>query len=497
MSSDDIRTLAKLIKEKEQILEFLEQERIENYRANFVPYEFQREFMQAGTEYKDRRLMAGNRVGKTFIIGFELSLHLTGDYPDWWDGYRFNRPIYSWAMGPSNEQIREVYQRILFGKLMPREPQFVPDKNLIPFVRGKEIKGILRNPQSPANAKEVYVHHKSGGFSTVIFKAYEQSEDVMMGPEVDFISIDEDPRNQKIITQAKTRLLTGNGGKGGHLACTFTPEKGWTDQVVMLLRNKPSTIYFKRATWNDAPHMTAKNIEEILKEYPEYEREMRSKGLPMMGQGKIFRFGREEYRYKDTLFANNRFPDHYRHIVGHDFGWDHPQAWVFMAYDPDRDIIYVYKTIRISKKTPAEMYGIFKRARCEWIPIAWPHDGLQHEKGSGEELRNQYSAYGLNMLPERATFEESGGSLVSPGLTEITDRVKERRLLVAESCEELFDEMDQYHMNNGKIVKEHDDLIDAMRYGMMMIRFAEQRPRTISEIQSSIRRSQRASGDWY
>jgi hypothetical protein len=50
-----------------------------------------------------------------------------------------------------------------------------------------------------------------------------------------------------------------------------------------------------------------------------------------------------------------------------------------------------------------------------WIPCAWPHDGLQHDKGSGQDLAAQYRAQGLNMLQERATFED-GGSGVEAGV---------------------------------------------------------------------------------
>ena len=52
---------------------------------------------------RERLLMAGNQVGKTTCGAAELAIYLTGRYPDWWDGRRFDRPIVAWAAGVSAE----------------------------------------------------------------------------------------------------------------------------------------------------------------------------------------------------------------------------------------------------------------------------------------------------------------------------------------------------------------------------------------------------------
>jgi hypothetical protein len=36
---------------------------------------------------------------------------------------------------------------------------------------------------------------------------------------------------------------------------------------------------------------------------------------------------------------------------------------------------------------------------------AWPHDGLAHDKTSGEQLAQSYRRHGLNLLAEKAAFE--------------------------------------------------------------------------------------------
>ena len=111
-----------------------------------------------------------------------------------------------------------------------------------------------------------------------------------------------------------------------------------------------------------------------------------------------------------------------------------------------------------------------------WIPVSWPHDGLQHDKGSGQQLAEQYKEQGLNMLDRRATFED-GSNGVEAGLFEMLDRMKTGRLKVASHLTKWFEEFRMYHRKDGKVVKERDDLMAATRYGIMMIRHAEVEPR--------------------
>src|SRR5579863_7767639 len=71
----------------------------ENRLTEYKPYAKQREFHDAGADHRQRLLMAANQVGKTWAAGFELAMHATGQYPDWWVGRRWNRPIVGWAAG--------------------------------------------------------------------------------------------------------------------------------------------------------------------------------------------------------------------------------------------------------------------------------------------------------------------------------------------------------------------------------------------------------------
>ena len=67
--------------------------RLLRYRA----YAKQAEFHAAGAIHRERLLMAANQVGKTYCGAAEAAIHLTGRYPDWWVGKRFDHPVRAWA----------------------------------------------------------------------------------------------------------------------------------------------------------------------------------------------------------------------------------------------------------------------------------------------------------------------------------------------------------------------------------------------------------------
>src|SRR5438309_4597055 len=56
-------------------------------------------FFAAGSSFRERCFMAGNRTGKTEAGAFEATCHLTGVYSTWWAGKRFSKPVKMWAAG--------------------------------------------------------------------------------------------------------------------------------------------------------------------------------------------------------------------------------------------------------------------------------------------------------------------------------------------------------------------------------------------------------------
>lgn len=225
-----------------------------------------------------------------------------------------------------------------------------------------------------------------------------------------------------------------------------------------------------QAGWNDVPHLDEKTKMELAESFPLHEREARMNGVPVLGSGKVYPV--DEASIVCAPFA---LPAFWPRIVGLDFGWDHPAAAAWLAWDRDTDTVYVYDTFRV-RETSVAMQAPLIAARGKWMPVAWPHDGLQHDKGSGDQLAGQYKTLGVNMLPERATFED-GSNGVEAGISDILIRMQTGRFKVFSTCGDWLEEWRLYHRKNGIIVKLRDDLQSATRYGVMMLRFAITEPK--------------------
>ena len=74
------------------------------------------EFFKAGSIHQERAAIAGNRCGKTVMSCYETAVHLTGQYPQWWDGRVFDHPVEWWAAGETSETTRDILQLELLGR---------------------------------------------------------------------------------------------------------------------------------------------------------------------------------------------------------------------------------------------------------------------------------------------------------------------------------------------------------------------------------------------
>lgn len=187
------------------------------------------EFFRAGAEYRERCFMAANRVGKTEGAGaYESTLHMTGEYPEWWEGRRFTKPVRGYVCGKTNETTRDIVQTKLFGMVSTKENRKVVDgTGLVPA----RCIGDISWKQGVSDLIDtVRVRHKSGGWSIVNVKSYAQGRGSFEGTERHFIWLDEEPPAD-VYGECLIRTATTNG------LCyiTFTPLEGATDVVMSFL----------------------------------------------------------------------------------------------------------------------------------------------------------------------------------------------------------------------------------------------------------------------
>jgi len=428
----------------------------------FYPYPKQQEHMDAGCWARERLLMAGNQNGKTYCGGAEATYHLTGQYPEDWMGRRFDHPIRMWVVGETGTVTRDVQQKYLCGT-----PGVEADfgTGLIPKELFVEKPSLSRGVTDAFDTMQVK-HFTNGvydGTSTAIFKTYEQGRTKMQGDSIDFFWCDEEPP-EDIYAEILTRTVATKGSG----MITFTPLKGMSNVVMRFIDGQSPDRHVTIMTIDDALHISKEERDKIIAGYLPHEREARARGVPMLGSGRIFTTPEDAISEPDLTYL----PPHWVKLWGLDFGIGHPFAAVLMVWDKDNDVVHVINGFRIADGLPIT-HAYRMRQIGAAVPVAWPQDGTQRDKGSGDQLASLYKKQGLAMMADHATWPE-GGNSTEAGIMEMRERMETGRFKVAASLSEWFEEYRMYHRKDGMIVKLKDDLLSATRIALMMKRYGRQ-----------------------
>lgn len=449
--------LAELLELTERLKYVTETNRLADYR----PYRKQKTFHEAGALYRERLFMASNQTGKTWAGAFEAALHMTGLYPDWWPGCRFNRPTRGMCGSESVELTKKGVQRLLLGN--PETPEqwgtgSIPKECLANTIRHQGV---------PNAVSGIVVKHVSGGESVCTMASYDQGRTKWQADTLDWVWFDEEPP-EDVYMEGITRTNVSQGP----VWITFTPLLGMSNVVRRfwpVMTAFPNT-HVTQATIDDAEHYTEEQRKLIIASYPKHELAARARGIPALGSGRIFgEVGRD-----DIAVRPFPIPPHWPQINGIDFGWTHPSAAVNLAWDRDADRIFVTKAFRKKECPPLIFTGTVKPWGA-WIPWAWPHDGRQNpekfDNKDFKQLKDIYAGHGLSMLPIHAQMPD-GSNGVEGSVAMMLEMMMTDRFKVFDHLSEWFEEFDMYHRKDGLIVKEADDLLSATRYATMMRRFA-------------------------
>ncbi|MEB3703216.1 hypothetical protein Bealeia2_01910 (plasmid) [Candidatus Bealeia paramacronuclearis] len=182
----------------------------QEYQRQFLgyrPHPVQKTFHSAGKTARERLFLAGNRVGKTYACAVETSMHLTGHYPEWWEGYRFAEPIQAWVVGPSREITRDSLQKQYYLGDTLRKITGLIDHSLI--IKKTVLSGI------PEAISTALVRHRSGGISNLVFKSYDQALDKFSGTFVNVIHLDEEPGDYRILEECAMRIMSTRASQYG------------------------------------------------------------------------------------------------------------------------------------------------------------------------------------------------------------------------------------------------------------------------------------------
>jgi phage terminase large subunit-like protein len=424
---------------------------LENKIAYYKPYPKQIEFHNAGATYRERLLMAANQVGKSYAGAMEVAFHVTGRYPDWWQGYRFTHAPRVWACGESNEVVRETQQLLLLGAQGAYGTGTIPKDALLEVVPARG---------TPDLVDTVRIKHVSGDVSTIQLKSYGQGRERFQGATLDLAYCDEEPPLDVFM-----EILTRLNVTGGPLMLSFTPLLGMSQVVRRFMLEQSPQRTIVKMTLDDAKHYSDEQRAGIIEQYPDHMRDIRARGIPQFGAGLIFPVDE-----KSMLVDPFECPSHWLTLGALDFGWSHKFAACELWHDRDLDVVYLVRTWAVREQTPLEHAAVLRSWKLTW---AWPHDGRNATlAGAGVPLKDQYQKAGLDMMFEHATFPD-GGTSVEAGCLEMLDRMRGGRWKVFKGANEAWlDEIRTYHRDakTGLIVKEADDAISASRYGLMTLR---------------------------
>lgn len=225
---------------------------------DYTPYPKQLEFHRNGATDRERLLMAGNQLGKTWSAGFETAMHLTGRYPkagevfypdtplmrfygmagadvypDGWQGKRFDHAIKMWAGSVSSEGTRATVQKILIGEPAIREEWgtgAIPRADLL--VNGNAMDVSMASGTADL-IDQIQVKHVSGDKSLLQLKHYSQGREKWQGATLDVVWFDEEPPLD-IYMEGLTRTNATNG----IVYLTFTPLLGMSEVVRLFISSE-------------------------------------------------------------------------------------------------------------------------------------------------------------------------------------------------------------------------------------------------------------------
>lgn len=208
--------------------------------------------------------------------------------------------------------------------------------------------------------------------------------------------------------------------------------------------------YLVMMGWRDVPHLDHDEIQSLLDSTPPHLKDAREKGIPSMGSGAIY-----PVPESDILIDPFDIPEYWPRVCGLDVGWNRTAA-VWGAIDRNSGIAYLYSEYYRGEAEPS-VHASGIRSRGEWMPIAIDPAARGRGQRDGEQLFQDYTDLGLDLIPAKNARES--------GLYDTWERLSGGRLKVFNTLQNWLMEYRLYRRDEkGKVVKENDHLMDATRY---------------------------------
>lgn len=442
-----------------------------NQLKYFRPFEHQLRFFETGNSER-RGILAANRIGKTVSTCFETAYHLTGLYPDWWTGHRFEGPITAMVAGEGWSQVALVLQNELLGT---QDVKLQENLGTGAIPRDCIIIDTMRN--DGANCIGVEIKHKSGGKSYLLFANYTQEVRQLQGFKLNLAVFDEQPPDD-FFSEIVTRTATTQG----KVLCSFTPLKG-LNGLVSKFWNREEGYEYIRVSWDDCPEYDPWGQAFLLKEtrrqlerdYLPHEREARIAGKPVMGKGAVFQIKNwPTYKTGDIDFANMKSV--YR-VISLDLGLVNDKTVISLIYwEPYERIAYLHRQIvvqGIEEAVPTQYINHLLRPEVFGTPIVLPADANTSGRYtmSANSIRELFEQYELNVYEKPIMNPpDSQGRITnhkSYGINQMRQMLEVGTLMINENCTQFLSEAQNYYVDPQGRFSDPDDCIDSCRYGIL------------------------------
>ena len=437
----------------------------------FRPFEHQKKFFLTGKSER-RGILAANRVGKTVSTCYETAMHLTGIYPEWWEGHRFTTAITAMVAGEGWSQVALVLQNELIGT---QDVKITENLGTGAIPRDCIVLDTMRN--DGANCIGVEVRHTSGSNSYLLFANYTQEVRQLQGFKLNLAVFDEQPPDD-FFSEIVTRTATTQG----KVLCSFTPLKG-LNGLVSKFWNKEEGYEFIRVSWDDVPEYSPWGEPFLLKEtrrqlerdYLPHEREARIAGKPVMGKGAVFQLGSWP-TYKTGEIDFLRMPRIQR-VIALDLGLVNDKTVISLMYwEPHERIAYLHRQIivqGIEEAVPTQYINHLLRPEVFGTPIVLPADANTQGRYtmSSNSIRELFEQYELNVYEKAIMNPPDGQGRVtnhkSYGINQMRQMLEVGSLMINENCTHFLSEAQNYFVDEKGRFSDPDDCIDSARYAIM------------------------------
>jgi hypothetical protein len=419
-------------------------------------------------------VVAGNRFGKSHIAAVDSLIQTLppGFVPPWLEIYR--RLPYN-----GERRIRIV---------VPDEPQALKKvwlPKLRKLVPGEALQG--GSFEKAWNSKDRQLRFADESWWD--FMTHNMDVDAFSGADLDRVHFDEEPPGElgkQQWEESEARLID----RHGDIRFTGTPLFGYTWLFYELTSNdvprRDDEVYVVEGAIDDNPALPAEDVERQIRRWAKKDpgrMEARRRGRFVHFAGLIYPEFRETAPPSGHVCPDRPIPRKHEQAL--------PSVPIYECFDPGIDHPAALVYFWLDEKDVAEVFFAYKERDLKLADLVDKRNDILEALSFRPRWtvidpasRNRNPATGRNMqdvlLRDHGVATIPGNNVVNPGLNEVRTRLSTGRLVIHQSCEQLLDEFRSYRYKNRKRtqtedepklepIKKNDDLLDALRYGLMSL----------------------------